>query len=152
MPFAQICESLPAQASRIVRLRRYFNGSDSSIKPRYTIQPKSRQNDHEGTLGRIVADQRQLSKPTSHEMLNDLISIITKHLPKGERVKIAGLGILHVRDQAARIGRNLKTGEAVEIKAGEKVSFRAAKKLKMAIYVDPLPATRDERCFEMISR
>lgn len=48
-------------------------------------------------------------------------------------MKIAGLGILQVRDRAARIGRNLKTGEAVEIKAGEKVSFRAAKKLKMAI-------------------
>jgi DNA-binding protein HU-beta len=89
-----------------------------------------------------VADQHQLSKRTSHEMLNDLISIITKRLQKGERVKIAGLGILHVPDRAARIGRNLKTGEAVEIKGGEKVSSRAAKKLKMAIWVGKNAALR----------
>ena len=80
-----------------------------------------------------LADQHDLTKRASHEMLNDLISVITKHLQKGERVKIAGLGILYVRDRRARMGRNPKTGEAVEIKAGKRVAFRAAKKLKMAI-------------------
>jgi DNA-binding protein HU-beta len=80
-----------------------------------------------------LANQHDLSKRASHQMLNDLISMITKHLQKGERVKIAGLGILQVRDRPARIGRNPRTGEAVEIKAGKKVAFRAAKKLKIAI-------------------
>ena len=66
-------------------------------------------------------------------MLEDLICMITKHLKKGERVKIAGLGILLVRNRAARMGRNPMTGEAIKIKASRKVAFRAAKDLKMAI-------------------
>jgi DNA-binding protein HU-beta len=59
--------------------------------------------------------------------------MITKHLKKGERVKISGLGILQVRKRAARMGRNPATGEAIKIKASKKVAFRAAKDLKEAI-------------------
>jgi DNA-binding protein HU-beta len=81
----------------------------------------------------MLADQHHLSRRASQKMFNDLISMITKHLQKGERVKIAGLGILQVRDRPARMGRNPMTGEPVEIKAGRKVAFRTAKKLKLAI-------------------
>jgi DNA-binding protein HU-beta len=65
--------------------------------------------------------------------LNDLIGMITKHLKGGERVKIAGLGILQVRNRAARMGRNPATGEAIQIKASKKVAFRASKDLKEAV-------------------
>ena len=80
-----------------------------------------------------LAEQHQLSKKQSLEMLDDLIGMITKHLKKGERVKIAGLGILVVRNRAARMGRNPATGEPIQIKASKKVAFRATKELKMAI-------------------
>jgi DNA-binding protein HU-beta len=66
-------------------------------------------------------------------MLDDLITMITKHLKKGEKVKITGLGILQVRKRAAHRGRHPATGEAIKIKASKKVAFRATKKLKMAI-------------------
>src|SRR5271169_2879205 len=66
-------------------------------------------------------------------LLGDLVGLITKHLKKGERIRIAGLGILQVRKRAARMGRNPATGEAIQIKAGKKVAFRAAKDLKMAV-------------------
>ena len=66
-------------------------------------------------------------------MLDDLIGLITKHLKKGERVKISGLGILQVRKRAARMGRNPATGEPIKIKASKKVAFRAAKELKEAV-------------------
>jgi len=59
--------------------------------------------------------------------------MITKHLKKGERVRISGLGILQVRNRAARMGRNPATGEAIKIKASKKVAFRVAKDLKMAV-------------------
>ena len=84
-------------------------------------------------LAAALAEQHQLSKKQGLEMLEDLIGMITKHLKKGERVKIAGLGILLVRKRAARMGRNPMTGEAIKIKASRKVAFRAAKDLKMAI-------------------
>jgi DNA-binding protein HU-beta len=80
-----------------------------------------------------LAKQHHLTKKQGREMLEDLIGMITKHLKKGERVKIAGLGILVVRNRAARVGRNPATGEAIQIKASKKVAFRASKYLKMAI-------------------
>ena len=75
----------------------------------------------------------KLTKKMGEAMLNDLVSLITKHLKKGERIRIAGLGILQVRKRAARMGRNPATGEAIKIKASKKVAFRAAKDLKMAV-------------------
>ena len=83
-------------------------------------------------LAYALAEHHELTKKQSLEMLDDLIGMITKHLQKGERVKIAGLGILVVRNRAARMGRNPATGEPIQIKASKKVAFRATKELKMA--------------------
>ena len=80
-----------------------------------------------------LAKQHHLTKKQGREMLEDLIALITKHLKKGERVKIAGLGILVVRNRAARVGRHPATGEPIQIKASKKVAFRATKELRMAI-------------------
>jgi DNA-binding protein HU-beta len=66
-------------------------------------------------------------------MLTDLTTMIAKHLKKGARVRINGLGILQVRKRPARMGRNPATGERIKIKASKKVAFRAAKELKEAI-------------------
>jgi DNA-binding protein HU-beta len=84
-------------------------------------------------LAAALAEQHELTKKQGLEMLEDLTGMIQKHLKKGERVKIAGLGILQVRKRAARMGRNPATGEPIQIKASKKVAFRAAKDLKMAI-------------------
>ena len=66
-------------------------------------------------------------------MLTGMIKEITKHLKKGKRIKIGGLGILQVRKRPARMGRNPATGEAMKIKASKKIAFRAAKDLKEAV-------------------
>lgn len=84
-------------------------------------------------LAAALADDHELSKKKSEEILTDLIGRITKHLKKGERIRIVGLGILQVRKRAARTGRNPATGETIQIKASKKVAFRAAKELKEAI-------------------
>jgi DNA-binding protein HU-beta len=62
-----------------------------------------------------------------------MVAMVGKHLRKGDRIRIAGLGILVVRKRAARMGRNPATGEAVRIKASKKVAFRPAKELKESI-------------------
>ena len=46
-----------------------------------------------------LAKQHHLTKKQSRQMLEDLIGLITQHLKKGERVKIAGLRILVVRNR-----------------------------------------------------
>ena len=84
-------------------------------------------------LAAALAEQHEMAKKQSEEILNDAIGLVTKHLKKGDRIRIAGLGILQVRKRAARTGRNPATGEAIKIKASKKVAFRASKDLKEVI-------------------
>jgi DNA-binding protein HU-beta len=75
----------------------------------------------------VLAKEHNLTKKQGRQMLEDLIGMITKHLKKGERVKIAGLGVLVVRNRAARVGRHPATGETIHIKASKMVAFRPSK-------------------------
>ena len=84
-------------------------------------------------LAAALADQHEITKKKSEEILNDAVGLVTKHLKKGERIRIAGLGILQVRKRLARMGRNPATGEQIKIKASKKVAFRASKDLKEAV-------------------
>lgn len=80
-----------------------------------------------------LSETHGLNKKQANEIMTDLVATITKHLKKGARLRLAGLGTLQVRKRAARMGRNPATGEAIKIKASKKVAFRAAKELKEAI-------------------
>lgn len=80
-----------------------------------------------------LAAKNELSNKAALALIDDTIELITKHLKKGARVRLNGLGILTVRKRAARMGRNPATGEAIKIKASKKVAFRPAKELKEAI-------------------
>jgi DNA-binding protein HU-beta len=84
-------------------------------------------------LGNQIAEKHELSNKAGNAILEDVIGLLTKHLKKGARIRLNGLGILVVRKRAARMGRNPATGEAIKIKASKKVAFRAAKELKEAI-------------------
>jgi DNA-binding protein HU-beta len=84
-------------------------------------------------LAAAIAEDQELSKKQAEAILTDMVTMITKHLKKGERIRIVGLGILQVRKRAARMGRNPATGEQIKIKASKKVAFRAAKELKESI-------------------
>jgi DNA-binding protein HU-beta len=79
-----------------------------------------------------LAEQHQLSKKQGLQLMEELVGMITRSLRTGERVKIAGLGILQVRNRAARMGHPA-TGEPIQIKASKKVAFRATKELKEAV-------------------
>ena len=84
-------------------------------------------------LAANVAEGHELSKKQSEAILGNMVDLIVKHLKKGDRIRIGGLGILQVRKRAARMGRNPATGEPIKIKASKKVAFRAAKELKEAV-------------------
>lgn len=84
-------------------------------------------------LAATLAEAEGLSKKQTESVLGGMVDQIVKHLKKGDRIRIGGLGILQVRHRAARMGRNPATGEAIKIKASKKVAFRAAKDLKEAI-------------------
>jgi DNA-binding protein HU-beta len=84
-------------------------------------------------LAAQLAEDHEMAKKQSEAILGDLVTLVTKHLKKGDRVRLGGFGILQVRKRAARMGRNPATGEPIKIKASKKVAFRAAKELKESI-------------------
>jgi DNA-binding protein HU-beta len=84
-------------------------------------------------LAATLAEDHEMPKKQAEALLGDLVNLVTKHLKKGDRIRLVGLGVLQVRKRAARMGRNPATGEPIQIKASKKVAFRAAKELKEAI-------------------
>lgn len=73
------------------------------------------------------------TKVAAEEIVNGLLESIVSTLKRGEEVSIAGLGIFSVKDRAARMARNPKTGEQVSVPATRVPKFRAAKALKDAV-------------------
>jgi DNA-binding protein HU-beta len=84
-------------------------------------------------LAETLSESHELPKKQVVAMLEDMVTTVTKHLKRGARIRIGGLGILQVRKRPARMGRNPATGEAIKIKASKKVAFRAAKDLKESV-------------------
>ena len=84
-------------------------------------------------LAAALAEGHEMPKKQAEAILGDLVNLVTKHLKKGDRIRLVGLGVLQVRKRAARMGRNPATGEPIQIKASKKVAFRAAKELKEAV-------------------
>ena len=84
-------------------------------------------------LADTLSSNHDLPKKQVIGVLEDLVGTITKHLKKGARIRIGGLGILQVRKRPARMGRNPATGQPIKIKASKKVAFRPAKELKESV-------------------
>lgn len=84
-------------------------------------------------LATELAGKHELSNKKAALILDDMVTLITKQLKKGVRIRLTGLGILQVRKRAARMGRNPATGEQIKIKASKKVAFRPSKELKEAV-------------------
>src|SRR5258708_12807100 len=92
-------------------------------------------------LAAALSEEHELSKKQTEAILGALVTRVTKHLKKGERIRIVGLGILQVRKRAARMGRNPATGEAIHIKASTKPPFRPPHNLHAAASPPPPPTT-----------
>ncbi len=84
-------------------------------------------------LAAELAENHEMPRKQCDAMLGDMVGLVTRHLKKGDKIRISGLGVLQVRKRAARMGRNPATGEAIKIKASKKVAFRVAKELKESI-------------------
>ena len=84
-------------------------------------------------LAASLSESHEVPKKQCDAMLSDMVGLVARHLKRGDKIRINGLGVLQVRKRAARMGRNPATGEAIKIKASKKVAFRVAKELKEAV-------------------
>jgi len=72
----------------------------------------------------------QLPKKITKEVITAFLAAVEQNVAGGNKVRIDKVGILTVKDRAARKGRNPQTGEEIKIPASKKISFRVAKSLK----------------------
>ena len=80
-----------------------------------------------------IAENSGLTKKDSEKALTATIDAVTDALVAGEKVQLVGFGIFDVKDRAARIGRNPKTKEPIDIPATRTPQFKAGKALKDAV-------------------
>ncbi|TKJ43205.1 DNA-binding protein [Candidatus Aerophobetes bacterium Ae_b3b] len=85
---------------------------------------------NKGELVGEVANQTGLTKRTSREAVDAIISAITDSLTREERVTLVGFGTFRVMERRARRGVNPQTRETIQILAKKVPKFVAGKNLK----------------------
>ncbi|MGR3483752.1 MAG: integration host factor subunit alpha [Paracoccaceae bacterium] len=81
-------------------------------------------------LAEAVHAEVGLSRNDSAQLVEAVLSHVSDALVRGEQVKISGFGTFGVREKSARMGRNPKTGEEVEITPRRVLTFRASNLMK----------------------
>ena len=77
-----------------------------------------------------AAEKSGLSKKDAERVVNALLDTVTTSLTRGEKVQISGFGIFETKEREARVGRNPRTKEPVQIPATRTPTFKPSKLLK----------------------
>ncbi|HCO62944.1 MAG TPA: integration host factor subunit alpha [Clostridiales bacterium] len=80
-----------------------------------------------------AAEKANLSKKDTEAAITAALEVITEALTKDEKVQLVGFGSFETKNRAARIGRNPRTKEQIEIPASKLPVFKPGKALKDAI-------------------
>ena len=77
-----------------------------------------------------AAEKTGFSKKDTEATVTAVLETIISALEDNEKVQLVGFGSFEVKERAARIGRNPKTKEAIEIPASKAPVFKPSKSLK----------------------
>lgn len=77
-----------------------------------------------------AAQSAGVSKKDAERVVNAALEQISAALASGDKVQLSGFGIFEVKDREARVGRNPRTKEPVEIPATRTPVFKPSKLLK----------------------
>jgi DNA-binding protein HU-beta len=86
-----------------------------------------------GSRGDLIDDlvhTTDLTKDQAFKAVDGLFDAILHRAANGQKIIIRGFGTFEMKTRPARLGRNPRTGEAVEIPARSTLTFRAAKTSK----------------------
>ena len=81
-------------------------------------------------LSEAIFREVGLSRNDSAQIVESVLTHMSDALVAGEQVKISSFGTFSVRDKAARVGRNPKTGEEVPISPRRVLTFRPSHLMK----------------------
>ena len=88
---------------------------------------------NKGDLIDAIAGETDMSKAGAEAVLNAFVSSVTGALKGGDKVTLTGFGTFSISNRSARMGRNPKTGESIQIKASKVPKFKAGAGLKEAV-------------------
>src|SRR2546430_17198285 len=77
-----------------------------------------------------VSRVTELTRKDSEVIVDTLFESVIKALKNGDKLEVSGFGSFRVRQRNARVGRNPKTGEKVEVPAKRVPYFKPSKELK----------------------
>ena len=80
-----------------------------------------------------VAEKTGMTKKDAERVINATLETVTASMVAGDKVQISGFGIFEVKAREARVGRNPRTKESIQIPATRLPAFKASKALKDAI-------------------
>ncbi len=72
----------------------------------------------------VLCSKLEYPRKETQEILEAMFEMIKVELEKGESIKLPGFGNFVVRSKRARVGRNPKTGEEMEITARQVLTFK----------------------------
>ncbi len=80
-----------------------------------------------------MAEKCELTKKDTEKALKAFMDTVQESLSKGEKVQLVGFGTFEVKQRAARVGRNPRTKEAIDIPASKAPVFKPGKDLKDSV-------------------
>jgi DNA-binding protein HU-beta len=80
-----------------------------------------------------IATDAKTTKVLAKAALESFVNSVKKSLKKGEKLTLVGFGTFSVSKRNARMGRNPKTGAAIEISARKAAKFKASKELNSTL-------------------
>lgn len=85
----------------------------------------------------IESVQAAMGKDATKRSAEDAVAAVLDSVANGVRkdgkVQIIGFGTFEIKNRAARMGRNPKTGEPMQIQASKSVGFKASAALKSSL-------------------
>ncbi|WP_420566707.1 integration host factor subunit beta [Thalassovita sp.] len=76
------------------------------------------------------SSENQLTMRDAEKIVNTIFDEITGAMAKGDRVELRGFGAFSVKKRDARVGRNPRTGESVEVEEKHVPFFKTGKLLR----------------------
>lgn len=80
-----------------------------------------------------LASEMGMTKVDAANAVDAVFDIITRMLSNGDKLQVVGFGTFEVKERAARVGRNPRTNEQLEIPARKVPTFKPGKVLKDSI-------------------
>ena len=77
-----------------------------------------------------AAEASGIQKKDAERFMNAALDIMAQSLRKGDKVQLSGFGTFEVKQRQARMGRNPKTREAMEIPPARVPDFKPSQNLK----------------------